>query len=94
MQCDCCGRRTARLHHLVAYGLDTSACDDCAGYDAAAYGESTERQCPDCAGTGIIEWESYWPAFDGGYETWRDTCPECDGAGFITLKPITAEDAQ
>ena len=39
-QCDVCGRITLRTHHLVAAGgTDTIACDDCAGYDAEAYGE-------------------------------------------------------
>jgi hypothetical protein len=38
--CDCCGRGTNRLHHLVAYGdMDCDACDACAAYDAEAYGE-------------------------------------------------------
>ena len=38
-QCDCCGRHPDRLHHLVAYGTDTAACDACSGYDAEAYDE-------------------------------------------------------
>jgi ribosome-binding protein aMBF1 (putative translation factor) len=36
LQCDCCSRLTDRLHHCVAYGTDTAACDDCAHYAAAA----------------------------------------------------------
>jgi hypothetical protein len=39
MQCDCCARMTNRLHCCVAYGMDTSACDQCCGYDAEAYDE-------------------------------------------------------
>jgi hypothetical protein len=41
-ECDCCGRKCSRLHCCVAYGTDTAACDDCAGYDAEAYGEDAD----------------------------------------------------
>jgi hypothetical protein len=34
---------TDRLHHCVAYGLDTAACDACCGYDSEAYGEEPAR---------------------------------------------------
>jgi hypothetical protein len=43
MSCDCCARLTDRLHRLVAYGTDTSACDACCDYDAAAYDEPPAR---------------------------------------------------
>lgn len=41
-QCDCCGRMCSRIHRLVAYGTDTSACDDCMDYDYAAYDEDRD----------------------------------------------------
>jgi hypothetical protein len=41
-ECDCCARACSRLHHCVAYGTDTSACDFCAGYDWEAYGEDAD----------------------------------------------------
>ena len=40
--CDCCGRKCSRTHALVAYGMDTVCCDDCAGYDWDAYGEDPD----------------------------------------------------
>jgi hypothetical protein len=39
--CDCCGRRCSRTHVLVAYGMDTVCCDNCADYDWNAYGEDS-----------------------------------------------------
>jgi Zn finger protein HypA/HybF involved in hydrogenase expression len=45
-ECDCCGKRVHRLHHVEAYGLETFACDECAGYDAAAYGEDEDEDTP------------------------------------------------
>jgi ribosome-binding protein aMBF1 (putative translation factor) len=38
--CDACGRLTDRLHYLIATGLDTAVCDQCAGYDAEAADEA------------------------------------------------------
>jgi len=43
-QCDCCGQVVHRVHFLVAYGMDTQACDACVDYDAEAYGEPTEAE--------------------------------------------------
>jgi hypothetical protein len=41
---------TNRLHHCVAYGTDTSACDECYGYEAEAYDEpAAEYLDPDRA---------------------------------------------
>lgn len=42
-ECDCCGRSCSRIHHCVAAGgTDTSACDECYGYEFAAYGEAPD----------------------------------------------------
>jgi hypothetical protein len=41
-QCDCCGRLCSRIHRLQAYGMDCSACDDCAGYEWQAYDEDAD----------------------------------------------------
>lgn len=41
-ECDCCGRACSRIHHCVAYGIDTSACDFCVDYDWKAYGEDPD----------------------------------------------------
>lgn len=38
-QCDVCGRMATRLHHLLAGGTETIACDYCTGYDPSAYDE-------------------------------------------------------
>jgi hypothetical protein len=41
-QCDVCGRYAHPLHfvHLIAYGIETYACDACTGYDPEAYDDS------------------------------------------------------
>ena len=41
-QCDCCGLMCSRTHKLIAYGTDTICCDDCCGYDYAAYDEPAD----------------------------------------------------
>ena len=41
-QCDCCGRMASRLHAVVAYGMDCTACDECCDYDPEAYGEEAD----------------------------------------------------
>lgn len=41
-ECDCCGRSCSRPHRLIAYGLDTLACDECAHYDWEAYDEDED----------------------------------------------------
>lgn len=41
-ECDCCGRKCSRIHHCVAYGTDTSACDLCVEYDWEAYDEDAD----------------------------------------------------
>ena len=41
-ECDVCGRKCSRIHHCVTCGTDTSACDDCAGYEWDAYGEDPD----------------------------------------------------
>ena len=48
-ECDCCGRKCSRVHYCVAYGTDTAACDDCAGYDWAAYDEQPDPLLTDDA---------------------------------------------
>ena len=32
-ECDVCGARVARLHCVIAYGIETYACDGCTGCD-------------------------------------------------------------
>jgi hypothetical protein len=41
-QCDVCGRHCSRIHQGMAYGMDTSACDDCWGYEWEAYDEEPD----------------------------------------------------
>ena len=41
-QCDVCGRQCSRIHCSVVCGTDTTACDDCAGYDWEAYDEDED----------------------------------------------------
>ena len=71
-ECDCCGRQTMRLHQAWAPGgLETHACDACANYDARAYGE-----CPECSGTGRIDYG------DGFHSATSGTpCEACNGTG-------------
>jgi hypothetical protein len=40
--CDCCNAQVRRLHHVEAYGLETFACDECAGHNPADYGEEDD----------------------------------------------------
>ena len=47
--CDVCGRPCTRIHHCVAYGTDTAACDDCAGYEPADYDEQPDPLLTDDA---------------------------------------------
>jgi ribosome-binding protein aMBF1 (putative translation factor) len=42
--CDICGKPTRRTHFSISYGLDTYACDECAGYDPEAYGEEPDTE--------------------------------------------------
>lgn len=39
-QCDICTRMTTRVHHCTVTGIDTTACDECFGYDYGAYDEA------------------------------------------------------
>ena len=48
-QCDCCGRACSRIHHFVAYGCDTSCCDECAGVEPEAYDEEPDPLLTDDA---------------------------------------------
>jgi hypothetical protein len=41
--CDVCGRPCKRLHFSITCQTDTYACDECAGYDPEAYGESVSE---------------------------------------------------
>ena len=40
--CDVCGRQCSRIHTFGCYGMDTAACDDCAGYEWEAYDEDAD----------------------------------------------------
>jgi len=41
-ECDICGHKMSRPHFTVAYGSDTTACDDCSHYDWRAYDEEPD----------------------------------------------------
>jgi len=42
MTCDACGTKCSRLHNKIAFGMECSICDYCAGYDAEAYGDEPD----------------------------------------------------
>ena len=48
-ECDVCGRQCSRIHYCVAYGTETCACDDCAGYEPEAYDEEPDPLLTDDA---------------------------------------------
>jgi len=64
-QCDCCGRFCSRIHTCQQYGMDTSACDDCAGYEWMAYDEDADPLLyPD---------DPQEAAYEAREPHWRDT---------------------
>lgn len=44
-QCDCCGR-DGELTKLIAFGIDTAACDACRGEEPERVGELTAAKNP------------------------------------------------
>lgn len=49
------------------------------------------RICPECAGSGVVEYDYHHPYYYGE-RVERDTCRECGGSGEIEVEPVEEDD--
>lgn len=77
-QCDACARMTTRVHRTIAAQTETTACDECFGYDPAAYGEEPARYMS------VKEYEGLECEYCGGWLSRnRLGFMECDDCGRV-----------